>query len=274
MYLDANAVAFAHSLEQHSQVEFAHAVKHGLVDCGMVLDAHTRVLCRQLVKGIRQPLLIAAALRLNGDAEHRWRETHDFKVILVLIVGVVEHRVQVQLFDLGDGADVPGNRLRNLRGVLAHHLIKVRDFDGLARIAHKELAAGPDRALVHAQKAELADVRIDRDFEDVRDHMLRPVGDDGHARLSVRWTLQKVWRIAFGRIGEQSFEDLQQLGHSGAGFGRHEAHRHEVPLAQRALKRVVKLLRRQLLALFEIQGHQTVIDFDHLIEDLGMCRGG
>src|SRR5207244_12675204 len=36
------------------------------------------------------------------------------------------------------------------------------------------------------------------------------------------------------------------------------------------LKRVVKLLRRQLLALLEIDGHELLIELDHLIDDLRM----
>ncbi len=43
-----------------------------------------------------------------------------------------------------------------------------------------------------------------------------------------------------------------------------------MPLAERLLKRVVELLRRQLLALLEVQRHQLLVDLDHLVDDLGM----
>ncbi len=43
-----------------------------------------------------------------------------------------------------------------------------------------------------------------------------------------------------------------------------------MPLAERLLKRVVELLRRQLLALLEVQRHQLLVDLDHLVDDLGV----
>jgi hypothetical protein len=66
--LDVHAVALGHALEQHAQVQLAHAVEHGLVERGVALHAQAGVLGQQLVQGIGEALLIAAALGLDGDA--------------------------------------------------------------------------------------------------------------------------------------------------------------------------------------------------------------
>ena len=108
--LHVHPVALRHALEQHAQVQFAHAVEHGLIDRRVVLDAHAGVFRGELVQRVGQALLIAASLRLDRQPEHRRREGDGLEVILVLIVRVVQHRIEVQLIDLGDRTDVPGHR--------------------------------------------------------------------------------------------------------------------------------------------------------------------
>ncbi len=41
-------------------------------------------------------------------------------------------------------------------------------------------------------------------------------------------------------------------------------------LAQGLLKRVVELLRRDLLALLEVNGHELLVELDHLVNELGV----
>ena len=217
--LHVHAVALAHALQQHAQVELAHAVKHRLVHRRVMLDAHARILGGELVERVGEALLIAAALGLDGEPQHRRRKGHGLEVILVLIVRVMQHGIQMQLIHLGDGADVAGNRLRDFRRVLAEQLVQVRDLDGLARIADEQLAAGTHGALMHAQHAELADVRIDGDLEHVGDHVLSRIGADRHAGGAVAAALEKRRRIAFGRVGHQPLEHLQQLGYACAALG-------------------------------------------------------
>ena len=97
---------------------------------------------------------------------------------MILVVRVVQHGVEVQLVDLRHGADVAGHGLRDLDVLLALQLEQVRDLDGLAGVADEQLRAGLHRALVHAEDAELADERVDRDLEHVRDDVLRRVRID------------------------------------------------------------------------------------------------
>ena len=84
------------------------------------------------------------------------------------------------------------------------------------------------------------------------------------------FAFQEGRRIALHRIRHQAREHIQQLLHAGAGLGGDEAHRHQMAFAQRLLERIVQLLRRELLALLEVQRHQLLVDFDDLVDDLGM----
>ena len=114
MGFDVHAIALRHALEQHPQVQLAHAVDHRLVHRRVMLDTDARILGHELVERIGQPLLVAAPLRLDRDAEHRRRKDHRLQVEVVLVVRVVQDRIEVQLFQLGDGADVARNRVAEL----------------------------------------------------------------------------------------------------------------------------------------------------------------
>ena len=156
-------------------MQVAEAVEHRLVLRRVMLDAHARVLGHQAMQRLGELLLVAALLGADREPEHRRRERDRLQVEVVLVVRVVQHGVEVDLVDLRDRADVAGDRLRDLDVLLALQLEQVRDLDRLARVADEELRAGLHRALVDAEDAELADERIDRHLEDVRDHVLRRV---------------------------------------------------------------------------------------------------
>ncbi len=95
-------------------------------------------------------------------------------------------------------------------------------------------------------------------------------GATGTRSASAPGALEERRRVAFGGIRHEPHDDLQQLRDPGAGLGRGEAHRHQVSLAQRLLKRVVQLLRGDLLALLEVERHQLLVELDHLVDDLGV----
>ena len=154
--------------------------------------------------------------------------------------------------------------------LFALQLVQMRDLEWLAPVADEQLRAGAHRALMHAEHAEAADERIDADLEHVRDHVTLRVGRHLHALGRGSLAFQERRRIAFHRVRHQPREYLQQLLDAGAALGGNEADGNEMPLAERLLKRVVELLRRQLLALLEVQRHQLLVDLDHLVDDLGM----
>ena len=119
----------------------------------LVLDADAGILGGELVQRLGQLVLVPAPLRLDRDAEHGRRVGHRLQVEVVLVVRIVQHRVEVQFVELGHGADVARHGERDLGVLLALHPEQVRDLDGLAAVADEELGAAPDRALVHAEEA-------------------------------------------------------------------------------------------------------------------------
>src|SRR5579875_3985584 len=93
---------------------------------------------------------------------------------------------------------------------------------------------------------------------------------DRHTLRTLARALEERRRVAFRRIRQQPGEDPQQLGDAGARLGGSEADRNEMALAQGLLERVMELLRGYLLALLEVQGHQPLVELDHLIDELGV----
>ena len=93
------------------------------------------------------------------------------------VVGrVVQHVVELDLVDLGDGADVAGQGLAHLGLRLSAQHVEVPGLDRLPAVADEELPARGEPALVHAEHGEAPDVRIDLDLEYVRERVLRSVG--------------------------------------------------------------------------------------------------
>ena len=270
MGLDVHTVTLGHALEHHPQVQLAHAVEHRLVHARMMLDAHARILRHQLVQAVREALFLATPFRFDGDAEHRRRERDRLEVKLILIVRVVEHRVEMQLVDLRDGADVARNAGRDFGVLLAQQAKQVRDLEGLARIADEQLAAVAHGALVNPEQAELADEGIDRDFEHVRDDVPRGIRFHLGPLGVITFALEEGRRITLSRVRHQAADDVEQFVNASTSLSGDEADGDEVTFAQRTLEGIVQLLGVDLLALLEIERHQIVIELDHLVDDLGV----
>jgi hypothetical protein len=125
----------------------------------MALDPHARVLHLELVQHVEEPLLVALLLRLDRDRMHRRREFERAQANVVLVVRVVQDGVEFHLVDLRDGADVAGHERIDLHVFLALELEEVPDLEGALAVADEELRVLADRALVHAEHSDLADVR-------------------------------------------------------------------------------------------------------------------
>ena len=95
-------------------------------------------------------------------------------------------------------------------------------------------------------------------------------GETATRSASSACALQEWRRIPLGGVRHEPRNRLEQLGNAGARFRRHEADWHEMPLAQRLLERIVQLFRLELFTLLQVEGHQVVVDFDHLVDDAGM----
>ena len=143
------------------------------------------------------------------------------------------------------------------------------DLERLAPVADEKQGVAGDSALMHAERADLADEGVDHDFENVREDVhfrIRLAADRCRFRA---FAFQKLRRVALGRVRHQLDDDIEQLGHAGAAARGHEAHRDQVPVAQRLLERRVQLLGTHL-ALLEVLGHQLLVDLDHLVDQRAM----
>ncbi|EEF93536.1 hypothetical protein CATMIT_01832, partial [Catenibacterium mitsuokai DSM 15897] len=143
-----------------AQVQIGQAADHGLVGLGLVLDLEARIFFGQLVQRGGELLLLAFARRLHRQAEHRSREVQRRQVDVVLVVAVVQHRVEMQLVDLGHRGDVAGHGLLDLDVVAALELEQMADLERFLAVVDEQLRVLPDCALVDPEHAELADEGI------------------------------------------------------------------------------------------------------------------
>lgn len=130
---------------------------------------------------------------------------------MAVLGGVVQHGVVVQLVNLGQRADVAGAGAGHLHMALALLQVQVRHLERLAPVAHVELRARADGALVHAHEAELADVGVDADLEHLGQHVGIGIGLGVHKLCGVAFAPEEVGRVAFGRVGQQAGDDVQQF---------------------------------------------------------------
>ena len=92
---------------------------HRLVGGSAVTHPEAGVLGSKLVQHVGDALLVPAALRLDREPVHRDRKLKGAEVIVVLIVGIVQHRVELDIVDLGDRADVAWHQEVRLHVLLA-----------------------------------------------------------------------------------------------------------------------------------------------------------
>ena len=104
---------------------------------------------------------------VTTHAKELLMEVQRREVDLVLVMAVVQHRVEVQVVDLGDRRDVAGNRMRHFHVVLALHPEQVRDLERLLAVVDEQLGVLLHRALVDPEDPELADERVVDDLEPV-----------------------------------------------------------------------------------------------------------
>src|SRR5205085_7683629 len=169
----------------------------------------------------------AALFRLHRQAEHRGRQLEWPRVHVRVLGRVVQDVVELDLIDLGDGADVARDGLVHLGlGLPAQH-VQVARLDGLPPFADVELHVGGEPPLVHAEHGDAADVGVDLDLEDVSERVFSRIGKRRELlRLPAAGGGTDIdGGIALGRIGQQLDDDFQQLLYAGAGPGGGEQHR-------------------------------------------------
>ena len=269
---------FEHQLEMN----LAETAHHGFLAHHVEIDLQAGVLVAEAVKRLGELLFIPVLLRREGKAEDRLRVGRRGQVDEVLLVGVVQHRISVNLLDPGNRADVAGHALGDFALVLALQPKEVGHLEGLAAVADEQLGVRRDPALVDAEDAQLAAEGVVADLKDMGDRMRAWIGAQAHRRGRRTLSPEKLGRIAFGGVGHEPTEHIQQLGQARAAAGRDEANGDEMAFTQGLLEWVVQLIGIERLALLEIERHQRFVDLDHLIDDVlvrlgdrgdrGLCR--
>ena len=102
-------------------------------------------------------------------------------------------------------------------------------------MAGEHQAAGPHRALVHAHRAQAADIAVERHLEDMRQDLQRRVGPSVPGLRLGALAVDEVRRVGLQRVGQQPHDDVEQLGHLRAGARGDETHGDQVALAKRML---------------------------------------
>ncbi len=130
-----------------------------------MLDLEAGVLGGQLVEDVRDTLLVTAALGLDRESVHGLRKLEWTQVIVVLVVRIMQDRVELDLVDLGDCTDVPRHQQIRLHMLLALQQEHVTHLEGFSTVADEQLCVARDRALMDSKNAEPANEGIDHHLE-------------------------------------------------------------------------------------------------------------
>jgi hypothetical protein len=166
------------------------------------------------------------------------------QVNLVLVVGVVQHHVAMDVVDLGHRANIARNAGGDFGMFFAVELEQVADLERFAAVADEELAVLGDRALVDAENAELADEGVDQYLEDMgHDVLLRDRGWRGVPPTDSPSPLRSGSGLPSVGLGSSRVNVSSRFLQAGAGAGRNEADRNQMAFAQRLLEGFVQLFR-------------------------------
>ncbi len=137
--IDFQLVLARHFFQLGLQVHLAEAANHRFVAGRMALDDEGRIFHRQLAEDVEESLFVALLLRFDGQPGHRLGKFERHQVDVVLVVRIVQNAIELDLVDLGDGADVTRQQFVDFDGVLALQLVKVGDLERTLAVADEEL---------------------------------------------------------------------------------------------------------------------------------------
>ena len=185
----------------------------------VTFDFKAGVFHLELVQNVEQALFIDLTFGIDGQPQHGLGKFQRTQMDVIFSVRVVQHAVKIYLFDFCNGAQISWHQGRNFDKFLALQLIQMADLDGFFCIANKKLGLFFKCALVHAEYAYFAHVRVSNNFEHVRDHMQRRIGLDRIGRRIISaCAAKKRCLIAFHGVGCKCRQHVQQLGDACTGF--------------------------------------------------------
>src|SRR3954464_13921790 len=153
----------AHAVDQHLEVQLAHARDLGLAGLLVRLDLEGRVLLGEAAEGDRHLLLVGLRLRLDRDLDDRLGELD--RLELDRRVGGGQRVAGDDLLDADARGDVAREDLLDLLAVVRVHHQDAPDPLGAAGRHVEDARARLELARVDAEIRELADARVGHDLE-------------------------------------------------------------------------------------------------------------
>ena len=155
-----------HAIDEHVEVELAHARDEGLGRLGVGVDAESRILFSKALEGDGQLVLVGLGLGLDLDLDDRLGEGHRLEHDRV--VGVGQRVAGEGVLEADGGGDVARVDHFEVLAVVGVHLQDAADALLLALDRVQHVRAGLERARVDAEEGELAHERVGRDLEGER----------------------------------------------------------------------------------------------------------
>ena len=253
-----------HAVDEHVEVQLAHAGDEGLAALLVGLDAEGRVLLGQALERDAQLVLVGLGLGLDGHLDDRLREGHRLEDHRV--VGIGERVAGEGVLEADGRGDVARVDLVDLLAVVGVHLEEAADALLLALDGVEHVRAGLERAGVDPEEGQLADERVGGDLEGERRERLVVV-DRAHdlvagARVHAddRRDVERRRQVVDDRV-EHGLDALVLERRAGE-------HRHDPGLERAQAQAVLELGLGELLAL-EVLVRQVVV---HLGD--GLDHGG
>ena len=265
---DADAEPAAEPVEQHVEVEPAHAGDDQFAGALVAMDPQRGILVGELLDGAGDLLLVAARLRFHRQRDHRGRERD-----LRQFEGRVRRAERVgdlDILDLGDGEDIARDALRDRLGLSAEHAEELRHALAVARARDHGVGVMRKRALENPEVGQLADERVGDRLEDLRDQRR------GRVRAQLDFlVLLRVLRddlALLHRRRQVRGDEVHHFLDAQAALPRDVEDRDERALQDGFAERADQFVRRELLVIQEAL-HQRLVGLDDLVHQRAGGRG-
>src|SRR5262245_1496782 len=172
-----------HPVDQHLEVELAHARDDGLAGLLVGTDRERRVLVGQPLDRRTQLVLVALALRLDRDVDDRSREGHRLEDDRVALVA--QRLAGGGVLEAHHRDDLAGADARDLLALVGVHPVDLADPLAALLGRIEDLGAGLEATGVDPDVGQLAEVRVSHDLEGQRGERLRLAGLADHDGLLV-----------------------------------------------------------------------------------------
>src|SRR5581483_8060499 len=253
-----------HAVDEHVEVQLAHAGDDRLARVVVGADLERRVLLRQRAEGLAELVLVGLRLRLDRDRDHRLRELHLLEQDRV--TGLAQRVAGARGLQSDGRDDVTSEHAFLVLAVVRVHLEDAPDALLLVLRDVEQLAAGGELARVDAEVRELPDVRVAHDLERERGERLAVVGV----------TLDRLAGLDVGAFDRRDVDGARQVVDDRVEQRLHTLvlergaaqHRHHSTLDGRRAQAAPKVLGGDLLFADVLLEHGLVVvadDIDELV---------